>query len=148
MHARRAASFRFQMKCASGERDASGQDREPSSQGSNPCWSASKERCSLHSSQFALLRSRMRSEGQDVPARVQTVRRMPLAVIPKWEPVEDEDICGGVEWSGSEASIGGRVEVLLAGVEVMLGGTALGLREDMMMKMAMIKKKKTTTTKE
>jgi hypothetical protein len=73
----------------------------------------------------------MRSEGQDVPARVQMVRRMPLGVIPKWEPVEEEDICRGVEWSGSEASMGGRVEVLLARVEVMLGGTVLGSREDM-----------------
>jgi hypothetical protein len=100
MHARRAASFCFQIKCVSEEREASGQDREPSSQGSNPCWSASKDRLLLHSSQFALPRSRMRSEGQVVPARVQTVRRMPLGVTPKWEPMKEGDICKGVEWSG------------------------------------------------
>ena len=38
----------------------------------------------------------MRSVGQEVPVRVQMVSRIPLGVMPKWEPVEAFGVGVGV----------------------------------------------------
>ena len=75
--------LRFQMKLASGVAEASGQERDPSSQGSKPCWRARRVILWLHSIRFDFPMSRIRFSSQEVPVRVQTVSQMPLDVTPK-----------------------------------------------------------------
>lgn len=77
------ASLRFQMYVALAEVDGSGQGRDPSSQGSNPCRSASRVSFLLHSTQLDFPRSRIKSDGQVESFRVKAVRCVPLEVTLK-----------------------------------------------------------------